>query len=97
MSHVASGTGTIIACGLVLTFHSLLVQAADTYLHIVTESANFVQIQPEESQQHFYSRGLAPWCLDRPREGSKGNVNYWGCGVAYDEKVETATMNNITL
>ena len=77
-------------------FFSVLVQAADTYLHIVTESANFVQIQVEDSQNHFYSRGLAPWCLNRSRHGSSDNVNYWGCGLWYDESVSSAFLSNVS-
>ena len=76
---------------------SILVQAADTYLHIATESENIAQIQSKDSEQHHYSRGLAPWCLNRPRIGSQGNVNYWGCGLGYDENINATYLNNFTL
>ncbi|KAL5446676.1 hypothetical protein PMIN07_001393 [Paraphaeosphaeria minitans] len=77
-------------------FGSILVQAADTYLHIVTESANFVQIQTQDTQQHHYSRGLAPWCRDRPRKGSGNNVNYWGCGITFHELSGSVVLSNMT-
>ncbi|KAK7179762.1 hypothetical protein PSPO01_14154 [Paraphaeosphaeria sporulosa] len=77
-------------------FGSILVQAADTYLHIVTESANFIQLWAQDGQQHHYSRGLAPWCLNRPRKGSGNNVNYWGCGITFDERSRSAVMSNMT-
>ena len=76
---------------------SILVQAADTYLHIVTDSADMTQIQATDSDQYEYSRGLAPWCLDRPRVGFRGNVNYWGCGISYDEETTNQYVNNNTL
>lgn len=30
---------------------------------------------------HPFSRGLAPWCLERPVVGSLGQKNYWGCAI----------------
>lgn len=79
-----------------LTPSSILVQAADTYLHIVTEAADMIQIQTKDAQQHLYSRGLAPWCLNRPSMGSKDNRNFWGCGVVYDEVLNFVALNNFT-
>jgi hypothetical protein len=39
------------------------------------------QARTQPSLDYGYSRGLAPWCLDRPTNGSTSNPNYWSCGL----------------
>jgi hypothetical protein len=73
-----------LALSLPLTGDSGLIQAADTYLHVTTEAVEWTQIEIQENSRYAFSRGLAPWCLDRPASGSVNNVNYWGCGMTVD-------------
>jgi len=61
---------------------SLLIQAADTYIHVTIEAIEVVQSLAQPSMGHDYSRGLAPWCLNRPTFGHSDNPNYWSCGIA---------------
>lgn len=51
MSHLTTHT---------LTFYSLLIQAADTWLHISTDTAPLIHVQQEHSGGHHYSRLLHP-------------------------------------
>ncbi|ORX97952.1 hypothetical protein BCR34DRAFT_158720 [Clohesyomyces aquaticus] len=60
---------------------SILIQGADTWLHIATISVNIVKLSAESQSAYQYGRGLAPWCFNRPLLGSKCNRNYWGCGI----------------
>jgi hypothetical protein len=65
-----------------LTIRSLFIQAADWYLHISTNSINLIQDSPQIASNYSFSRGLAPWCLNRPTVGSVSNRNFWSCGLA---------------
>jgi hypothetical protein len=65
-----------------LTILSLLIQGADWYLHISTNSINLIHNFPEVASNHSFSRGLAPWCLNRPTVGSISNRNFWSCGLS---------------
>lgn len=58
---------------------SMLIQAADTYLHVSTSAVNFVHTEERPSQNYNYGTGFKPACIDRDRRGSATNVNYWGC------------------
>lgn len=58
----------------------MLIQAADTYLHLTTDAVESTQLQPRLADNLYYSKGLAPSCLDRPTFGSPSNPNYWSCG-----------------
>jgi hypothetical protein len=60
---------------------SLFIQAADTYLHVAIDAVDLIQAQMQPSLSYGYSRGLTPWCLNRPTAGSFSNANYWGCGL----------------
>ncbi|KAF2744677.1 hypothetical protein M011DRAFT_408147 [Sporormia fimetaria CBS 119925] len=62
-------------------FASIYIQAADTYLHISTEAANFIEVQPESSASHHYSRGLSEYCLNRPTLGAGNNKNFFSCSL----------------
>lgn len=62
-----------------LTCASILIQAADTYLHVTTKAIELTQIQFEESNSHHYSKSLGSWCLNKPTFGSTNNSNFWGC------------------
>lgn len=75
-----------------LTRHSLLVQAADVYFHIAAESIELVQVQEVLPGLRHYSRGLAPWCLDRPNLGILGQKSFWGCAIT----AQAAPYNNAT-
>lgn len=57
----------------------MLIQAADTYLHVSTSAVNFVHTEERPSQNYNYGTGFKPACIDRDRRGSATNVNYWGC------------------
>lgn len=76
-----------------LTFRSLFIQAADTYLHITIEAIELIKIQPELTTSHSYSRGLAPWCLGRPTTGSINNAKFWGCGVRISSDIKFNVYN----
>jgi hypothetical protein len=43
-----------------LTFHSILIQAADTWLHISTQTVPIIHVQKEQSLAYNYSRLLQP-------------------------------------
>jgi hypothetical protein len=76
-----------------LTIHSSLVQAANIYFHIAAESVEFVKMQNLSSTTHQFSRGLAPWCLDRPTiSQEQGQKNYFGCSIT----ARPAPENNAT-
>lgn len=66
-----------------LTQYSILIQAADTYLHLTSKAVNIVLTEPLSSSNFDYSRGLASWCLNRPTGRSYNNTNFWGCGINY--------------
>jgi hypothetical protein len=88
-SHVLDTSIIVLLVGLVA---SLLVQAADTYFHITADSVELVQFQSFPTATHQFSRGLAPWCLDRPTIGPLGQKNFWGCGIT----AQAAPYNNAT-
>ncbi|KAF2195565.1 hypothetical protein K469DRAFT_649646 [Zopfia rhizophila CBS 207.26] len=71
---------------------SLLIQAADVYFHIAAEAIELVQVQSLPSATHQFSRGLAPWCLNRPTLGMMGQKNFFGCGIT----AQPAPYNNAT-
>ncbi|ORY07935.1 hypothetical protein BCR34DRAFT_590145 [Clohesyomyces aquaticus] len=73
---------------------SLLVQVADVYFHISATSIELTQIHPlpPSSSQYQYSRGLAPWCLNRPSQGPLGPKKFWGCAIT----AQLAPYNNGT-
>lgn len=73
---------------------SILIQAADSYLHISVQAVNFVEIHPQQIQDHLYSRGLSQWCLDRESVGSTNNKNYWSCGITFEEEDTGVIINN---
>jgi hypothetical protein len=76
-----------------LTLCSLLVQAADVYFHIAAEAVELVQVQNLSSTTHHFSRGLAPWCLNRPTVSQEqGQKNYLGCAIT----ARPAPENNAT-
>jgi hypothetical protein len=76
-----------------LTIRSGLVQAADVYFHIAAESVELVQVQNLSSVTHQFSRGLAPWCLDRPTVSQEqGQKNYLSCAIT----ARPASENNAT-
>lgn len=79
-----------------LTYHSFLIQAADTYLHVTTESIEMVQIQSQPNSDHLSSRGLAPWCLNSPTFGSTENTDFWSCGLKILGANETPIERNST-
>ncbi|KAF2726617.1 hypothetical protein EJ04DRAFT_571109 [Polyplosphaeria fusca] len=84
---------------IVCIFMSFLIQAADTYLHMVTEAVDMTQIKEVDVTEIQYSQGLAPWCLDRVGVGSLNNKNFWGCAISYSEPdgMEVYTMTNLSL
>ncbi|KAF2629852.1 hypothetical protein BU25DRAFT_336057 [Macroventuria anomochaeta] len=73
-------------------FASVLIQAADVYFHIAAEAIEFIQVQELSPVAYPYSRGLAPWCLERPVVGDLGQKNYWGCAIT----ARSAAYNNAT-
>jgi hypothetical protein len=79
-----------------LMIHSVLIQAADTYLHIATEAVEALQIKTEDPSGHLYSRGLAPWCLTRPTFGDENNPNFWGCSLVSTTLLNGANWSSVT-
>ena len=75
---------------------SLLIQGADTYLHIAIESISMIQIYAEAAESHLLSRGIAPWCLSNTTVGTFKNVNFWSCSVTpiSDEDNFTIQLTN---
>ncbi|KAF2874177.1 hypothetical protein BDV95DRAFT_666115 [Massariosphaeria phaeospora] len=61
---------------------SLLIQGADVYFHVAAEAIELAQIHVLSSTSHHYSKGLAPWCLNRPALGSMGYKSFWGCSIS---------------
>jgi hypothetical protein len=93
--------GTVVRCALIcsrapdetlLTPRSLLVQTADVYFHITAEAAQVVQFEAATQPTHEFSRGLAPWCLNKPKFGDMGEEKFWGCAIT----AQQATYNNAT-
>ncbi|KAF2110525.1 hypothetical protein BDV96DRAFT_635562 [Lophiotrema nucula] len=76
---------------------SILIQLADTYLHITAEPTTFVEIHSSDSSIHDYSRSLAPWCYNRAGVGTTDNKNFWSCGVRWNETSEQNRMANSSL
>jgi hypothetical protein len=69
-----------------LTLYSMIIQAANVYLHVSTESVEIVQFFPESLGSRQYSKRLGSWCLDSgPTFGTMQNINFWGCSITYDE------------
>jgi hypothetical protein len=68
------------------------VQVADVYFHITAEAAQVVQFEAASLSTHRFSRGLAPWCLGKPRFGDAGEEKFWGCAIT----AQQATYNNAT-
>ncbi|KAF2266170.1 hypothetical protein CC78DRAFT_160888 [Lojkania enalia] len=75
---------------------SILIQAADTYLHITADSVEIIQIRTEDAPSNHLSRGLAPWCTSRPTEGTQANNNFWSCGLILDVASDGVTLANST-
>ncbi|KAH7371540.1 hypothetical protein BKA66DRAFT_590917 [Pyrenochaeta sp. MPI-SDFR-AT-0127] len=86
------GNGVIVLFAGVIA--SIFVQAADVYFHVAAESVEFVQIQNRSSSTYQFSRGLAPWCLQRPTIGVMGQKNYFGCAITAQQ---AANSNATTL
>lgn len=72
--------------------YSLLVQAADVYFHIAAETAQIVQYRELSQMNNQFSRGLAPWCIDKAKFGSSREEIFWGCAIT----LQQATYNNAT-
>ncbi|KAF2005420.1 hypothetical protein P154DRAFT_616245 [Amniculicola lignicola CBS 123094] len=72
---------TTISIFLLGILGSILIQAADTWLHIATNPINLIQTHPVPASTYFPSRGVAPWCLTKPSLGSECSKNWWGCGL----------------
>ncbi|KAF2465375.1 uncharacterized protein BDR25DRAFT_346241 [Lindgomyces ingoldianus] len=61
---------------------SAFVQATDTWLHIDTQTVEIINIKAEPAAGgNQYSRGLGPWCVDKPTVNNICNKNFWGCGI----------------
>jgi len=51
-------------------------------MHVAIEAVEIAQALNQPSTDYGYSRGLAPWCLNRPTFGEEDNSNYWSCALA---------------
>ncbi|KAF2026426.1 hypothetical protein EK21DRAFT_115877 [Setomelanomma holmii] len=71
---------------------SLLVQAADVYIHIAAEGVQYVQLEHLPAAGAQFSRGVAPWCINKPKFGDLGEEQLWGCAIT----AQTAAYNNAT-
>jgi hypothetical protein len=49
------------------------------------------QFQSQTSDSRHYSKGLAPWCLNRQAFGSERNPNYWSCALDVEDGAVGAT------
>ncbi|CAN9424174.1 unnamed protein product [Alternaria alternata] len=76
---------------------SVLVHAADAYLHIATESVQMTQIFPQAPLQNQYGRSIGPWCFDNSNTlGTIRNKNFWGCGVTISDDKNPEVTNETT-
>ena len=68
-------------------------------MHVATEAVEIVQALAQPSPNYGYSRGLAPWCLNRPTFGSLNNSNFWSCGMiaAREPTLTYVTTSNYSL
>ncbi|KAH9869875.1 hypothetical protein J1614_006795 [Plenodomus biglobosus] len=74
---------------------SILIQAADSYLHISTTSEEMTQIFPDPPKKLQNSRRMGPWCLDSgPTFGKPDNINFWGCTSYVDPEVQFFVQRN---
>ncbi|KAH7088987.1 hypothetical protein FB567DRAFT_522762 [Paraphoma chrysanthemicola] len=80
---------------------SILVQAADVYFHVAAESVQIVQLQESTLLNRQFSRGLAPWCLNKPKYGDDGEEKLWGCAItaqsSLDGRTSLAPTNQSTI
>ncbi|KAH9872528.1 hypothetical protein IAQ61_005365 [Plenodomus lingam] len=76
---------------------SVLIQAADSYLHISTVSVEMTQIFPDPPNALQNSRRMGEWCLDsRPTFGTPENINFWGCSSYVDPEVQFFVKRNLS-
>ncbi|CAN9425534.1 unnamed protein product [Alternaria alternata] len=76
---------------------SVLVHAADAYLHIATESVQMTQIFPQAPLQNQYGRSIGHWCFDNSNTlGTIRNKNFWGCGVTISDDKNPEVTNETT-
>ncbi|KAF1986855.1 hypothetical protein K402DRAFT_376826 [Aulographum hederae CBS 113979] len=59
----------------------IMITTADTWLHISTETVEMIQYTGLATEEHQYSRGLAPYCFNRPGSGTFCNPAFWTCGL----------------
>ncbi|KAF2658707.1 hypothetical protein K491DRAFT_776247 [Lophiostoma macrostomum CBS 122681] len=72
---------------------SVFIQAADTYLHIAMEAVELTRIEAQSNTVYELSRGIAPWCLDRPTTGYIDNALFWGCSEKIDDDGQIRQRN----
>ncbi|KAF1995676.1 hypothetical protein P154DRAFT_623765 [Amniculicola lignicola CBS 123094] len=74
---------------------SILIQVADSYLHIVTDAVELIRVETQPAEAFALSRGIAPWCFNtNETRGTQRNMNFWGCGMQYNiESGYVATAN----
>ena len=70
-------------------------------MHVAIESIEILQARAQPSADYSYSRGLAPWCLNRPTFGDAENPNYWSCGIkivdGFTQASNYTTSRNVAL
>jgi hypothetical protein len=76
---------------------SVCIQAADTYLHLATKAINMLHAVPQRIEQHRLSRRIGGWCFDtKPTFGTPANMNFWGCGLYWNETAQVVAPTNAT-
>ncbi|KAF2737825.1 hypothetical protein EJ04DRAFT_574309 [Polyplosphaeria fusca] len=74
----------------ICNFICILIQAADTWLHITTETVPIIRLNATTKEESMFSRGLAPWCINRA-EGVGTR-----CNNAEYAQVQVGTANDST-
>ncbi|KAH6633296.1 hypothetical protein C7974DRAFT_169050 [Boeremia exigua] len=88
---------SLVVFGLAL-FGCVCIQAADTYLHLATKAVNVLHAVPQQMEQHRLSKRIGDWCLDTETTfGTQANINFWGCGLYWNETAQVVAPTNVTL
>ncbi|KAJ8108294.1 hypothetical protein OPT61_g8272 [Boeremia exigua] len=74
---------------------SILIQAADTYLHIVIEAISVTRLALMPNSEHQLSRTLGPWVLDE--HDQTGHKFFWSSALqSQDDGLQLANLTAFT-
>jgi len=82
----------------VSNFRSLLIQAADSYLHLTTNAVNMIHVFQEPPELYQLGRRIGPWCFNTKETfGTQANINFWSCALAYNETAQALAPANMSV